>query len=91
MNSCIRELYDCFCKTQHSKELESEIENCHKCLIDSLGKDERKLVLRIIDAKDHIAEDISIESFVCGFTLACRLACELKQYQEQASLKEVCG
>ena len=46
------------------------MEECHKALIAALEKPERKLVLQIIDAKDRIAEDISIDSFISGFELA---------------------
>ena len=41
-----------------------EIEECHQALSDALGKPERRLVLQIIDTKDRIAEDTSIDSFI---------------------------
>lgn len=50
--------------------------------IQRLNKPERKLILRIIDAKDHIAEERSIDSFICGFELAWKLSSELNSYNE---------
>ncbi|MDE6281842.1 MAG: hypothetical protein K2M15_08685 [Oscillospiraceae bacterium] len=40
-------------------------------------------MLRLIDAKDHLAEDTSIDSFVCGFRLAWQLANELNNHPER--------
>lgn len=59
-----------------------EIEDAHRQLIQRLNKPERKLILRIIDAKDHIAEEGSIDSFICGFELAWKLSSELNSYNE---------
>ena len=49
-------------------------------LSEVLGKPERRLVLQIIDAKDRIAEDTSIDSFIAGFELAWKLSMELNYY-----------
>ncbi len=51
-------------------------------LIAALEKPERRLVLQIIDAKDQIAEDRSIDSFIAGFRLAWRLSNELNMYEK---------
>ena len=51
----------------------------HEALLD---KPERRLVLQIIDAKDQIAEDRSIDSFIAGFRLAWRLSNELNMYEK---------
>ena len=63
-----------------------EIEECHQALSEVLGKPERRLVLQIIDAKDRIAEDISIDSFVSGFELAWKLSIELNHYENERSV-----
>ena len=60
-----------------------EIEECHRALIEALGKPERRLVLKIIDAKDHISEDTSLDSFISGFRLAWRLSAELNHYDDE--------
>ena len=63
-----------------NEEAEQELDDCHKQLIDVLGKPERKLVLWIIDGKDRLADEIGLDSFIFGFKLATQLAHELKKY-----------
>ena len=60
---------------------EQEIETCHQQLIERLEKPERKLVLRIMDAQNLIAEERSMDSFLCGFQLAWELAYELNHFE----------
>ena len=40
-------------------------------------------MLQIIDCKDQIAEDLSIDSFIAGFRLAMRLSHELNIYEKE--------
>ena len=82
MNELLKELYDNFYEKLPQRQLKAEIEHCHQELIEKLEKPERKLVLQIIDCKDQIAEDLSIDSFICGFRLAWRLGEELNMYDE---------
>ena len=63
-----------------NEEAEQELDDCHKQLIDVLGKPERKLVLRIIDGKDRLADKIGLDIFIFGFKLATEIAYELKKY-----------
>ena len=63
-------------------ELKKEIEDCHRQLIEALDKPERRLVLQIIDDKDQIAENRSIDSFIAGFRLAWTLGNELNMYEQ---------
>lgn len=79
----IKELYDCFYTPPELSAPRQEIENCHKALIEMLEKPERRLVLQIIDAKDRIAEDTSIDSFISGFELAWQLSMELNNYKNE--------
>lgn len=60
---------------------EQEIETCHQQLIERLDKPERKLVLRIMDAQGLIAEERSVDSFLCGFQLAWELTYELNHFE----------
>ena len=77
MNELLKMLYDTFYEPLPETELEQTIKESHRQLIDKLEKPERKLVLRIMDSQDQIAEDLSIDSFIAGFQLAWRLASEL--------------
>ena len=43
-------------------------------------------MLQIIDAKGHIAEDTSIDSFIVGFELAWKLSIELNHYENECSV-----
>ena len=80
MENLLRTLYWNLYTPYKNKETEQELDDCHKQLIDVLGKPERKLVLRIIDGKDRLADEIGLDSFIFGFKLATQLAHELKKY-----------
>ena len=83
MNKLLKDLYDCFCTPPELAATKREIEECHRALIEALGRPERRLVLKIIDAKDHISEDTSLDSFISGFRLAWRLSAELNHYDDE--------
>lgn len=81
MNNALKKLYYRFYTPLPMAESEQEIETCHQQLIERLEKPERKLVLRIMDAQNLIAEERSMHSFLCGFQLAWELAYELKHFE----------
>ena len=83
MNEMLKALYDSFYKKPLAAELKLKIEQCHQELIERLEKPERKLVLQIIDCKDQIAEDLSVDSFIAGFRLAWKLSQELNIYEKE--------
>ena len=83
MNELLKALYDKFYEPLPETELKKEIEDCHQKLIEALDKPERRLVLQIIDDKDQIAENRSIDSFIAGFKLAWELENELSAYEVQ--------
>jgi len=56
------------------------IEANHHLLTQRLSKQNRKLVLQIIDDKDQICADISLDSFICGFRLAWQIANQIQNY-----------
>ena len=82
-NKLLKELYDCFYIPPELPVQKQEIEECHQALIEALEKPERRLVLQIIDAKDRIVEDTSIDSFISGFELAWKLSTELNNYENE--------
>ena len=83
MNEMLKALYDSFYERQPATQLKAEIERCHQELIEKLDKPERRLVLQIIDCKDQIAEDLSVDSFIAGFHLAWKLGQELNMYDRK--------
>ena len=82
----LKDLYDCFYTPPELPAQKQEIDECHQALSEVLGKPERRLVLQIIDAKDRIAEDTSIDSFISGFELAWKLFMELNYYENERSV-----
>ena len=82
----LKDLYDCFYTPPELPAQKQEIEECHQALSEVLGKSERRLVLQIIDAKDRIAEETSIDSFIAGFELAWKLSMELNYYENERSV-----
>ena len=85
MNKLLKDLYDCFYIPPELSAQKQEVEECHQALVDVLENPERRLVLQIIDAKDRIVEDTSIDSFISGFALAWRISAELNQYEKERS------
>ena len=83
MNEILKALYDSFYEKLPATQLKAEIERCHQELIGKLDKPERRLVLQLIDCKDQIAEDLSIDSFIAGFRLAWKLSQELNMYEQE--------
>ena len=83
MNELMKALYDSFYERLPATQLKDEIERCHQELIEKLEKPERRLVLQIIDCKDQIAENLSIDSFIAGFRLAWKLSQELNMYDRE--------
>ena len=82
----LKDLYDCFYTPPELRAQKQEIEECHQALSEVLGKPERRLVLQIIAAKDRIAEETSIDSFIAGFELAWKLSVELNHYENERSV-----
>jgi len=73
MDNILKALYDHFYRKPKNSTQARRIETNHRLLIQRLSKRNRKLVLRIIDDKDQICEDVSLDSFICGFRLAWSL------------------
>ena len=88
MKDMLDELYRRFYHPSPQTDLQREIKDAHRQLIDRLEKPERKLVLRIIDAKDMITGTEVQESFYCGFWLAWRLFTQLHEYDSGHSAEE---
>lgn len=88
MNNILQSLYDRFYTPLLMTEDRQEIEQYHRMLIERLDKPERKMVLRIIDAGDRIANELSLDSFICGFLLAWEMTSELNHYQDKRLASE---
>ena len=83
MIELLKSLWDNYYEPPHETEKRQAIEDFHMKLVETLSAEDRKLVLHIIDLKDQIAEDLSIDSFMSGFQLAWKLANELNIREKQ--------
>ncbi|ADU27323.1 DUF6809 family protein [Ethanoligenens harbinense] len=83
MGDILFTIYRCFYKIPKGTPQARRIEANHRTLITHLSKADRRLVLRIIDDKDQLINDISLDSFITGFQLAWRLANELNGHDKQ--------
>ena len=77
------DLYHSFYKPQEFAKLKNSVGENHKILIDRLSKDDRKIVLRIIDALEMLCNYKSKNSFIQGFKLGFELTTELQKYDPQ--------
>ncbi len=79
------DLYHEFFRPLELADLKSSIEDNHKILIDHLSKEDRKIVLRIIDALEMIGNYQTKSSFIQGFKLGFELTTELQTYDAHSA------
>lgn len=77
-------LYDLSRSSKFLGNIILTIKSDHTCEI--IDGQQRTTVLMLIDAKDRIAEDTSIDSFIAGFELAWKLSIELNHYENERSV-----
>lgn len=80
MDNILKLLYHHFYRMPENTPNEKRIQANHRLLSQRLNKRNSKLVLRIIDDKDLICSDVSLDSFICGFRLAWQIANEIQNY-----------
>lgn len=74
MDNILKVLYNhCYSEPENTPQ-EMRIKVNHQLLRQRLSKRNSKLVLRIIDDKDQICTDVSLDSFIFGFRLAWQIA-----------------
>ena len=81
MDELLKTLYWKFYTPYENEQVEQELDDCHKQLIDVLGKPERKLVLKIIDGKDRLADEIGL-SRANGLNLSAATVRYLSVYRK---------
>jgi len=79
------DLYHNFYTPLELPELKSSVEENHKVLIDRLSKEDRKTVLRIIDALEMICNYQTKAIFIQGFKLGLELTTELQNYNSHSA------
>lgn len=59
------------------QDLNNEIDRTHKELSSRLAKEDRKLLLRLVDMEDNLRGLATLHSFTCGYRLACGIHSEI--------------
>ena len=80
MESILNELYHHFYRPLELSELKQEVEECREKLAETLDKPERKVLLQLMDAQDAAVDELSADSFICGFKLGLQLSWEMRYF-----------
>ena len=75
-------------KPRSIQELSAEVDRTHKELSSRLAKEDRKLLLRLVDMEDHLRGHATLHSFTCGYRLACGIHRELAEEPMYSFTKE---
>lgn len=70
------------------QELADEINRTHRELSSRLAKEDRKLLLRLVDLEDNLQSVATLHSFTCGYRLACGIHKELAEEPMYSFAKE---
>ncbi len=70
------------------QELADKINQAHKELSSRLEKEEKKLLLRLVDMEDDLRGVATLHSFTCGYRLACGIQKELAAEPPYSFAKE---
>ena len=73
---------------QSIQNLNDEVNRTHKELSSRLAKEDRKLLLRLVDMEDNLQSIATLHSFVCGYRLACGIHRELAEEPMYSFAKE---
>ena len=75
-------------KPRSIQDLSDEVDRTHKELSSRLAKEDRKLLLRLVDMEDHLRGHATLHSFTCGYRLACGIHRELAEEPMYSFAKE---
>ena len=75
-------------KPQSIQEITNEVDRTHKELSSRLAKEDRKLLLRLVDMEDSLRSHATLHSFTCGYRLACGIHRELAEEPMYSFAKE---
>lgn len=94
MYEYMRELHRLFNTQPSYAEQQNQVEILKTDLKKHLDEEERKLLLRLLDTRDVMDYEISLESFAAGFRLAYGLTRELESgggfsYEDEET-KRIC-
>ena len=64
-------------KPEYIQDLKTEVNQTHKDLSARLSKEDRRLLLKLVDLEDALRCEATLHSFVSGYRLACGIHYEL--------------
>ena len=70
------------------QELADEVDRTHRELSSRLAKEDRRLLLRLVDMEDNLRGHATLHSFTCGYRLACGIHRELAEEPTYSFAKE---
>ena len=70
------------------QELSAAVDRLHKELSSRLAKEDRKLLLRLVDMEDSLRGHATLHSFTCGYRLACGIHREITEEPSYSFAKE---
>lgn len=79
----LEKLYDIFYTPPDFLLQRQEVEEGRQALGKVLDKQMNRMVIQIIDAKDSMIDNVSMDSFISGFELARKLSLELNNYENE--------
>ena len=62
---------------EYIQDLKTEVNQTHKELSARLSKEDRRLLLKLVDLEDALRCEATLHSFVSGYRLACGIHYEL--------------
>ena len=68
-------------KPEHIQDLKNKVNQTHKELSARLSKEDRRLLLELVDLEDALRGEATLHSFVSGYRLACGIHRELLEVQ----------
>ena len=81
MYECMKVMQELFTDTENTERSDS-IEQKRLKLVQHLNKQERRMLLEIVDGKDQLCEEQKLLHFLAGFWLATELHHEMDTYKK---------
>lgn len=75
-------------KSRSIQDLADEVDRFHRELSSRLAKEDRKLLLRLVDMENDLRDAAALHSFTCGYHLACGIHRELTEEPAYSFAKE---
>jgi len=88
MNDYMKALHQRFFREPEDTEEEQETEQAEQALKATLDREQRKLLLELVNAQSLWQGRLSLESFIAGFRLALGIAGELEPYSFDDDMEE---